>query len=131
MFPRNLPHLGPQDIEKGAGESPPGDSIERLLCALLGLVLNRKKDVEYVRHPSPDPVRRLRRRALSTATAIRYGELINYVAYTDGITILVPLKKRSRRMRRSGRRHGRARIPFTGVAALQPCPQNSAYVFVA
>ena len=50
-FPRGLPHFGPQDIERGAEESPPGEYIERLLCALLGLVLNRKKDVEYACHP--------------------------------------------------------------------------------
>jgi hypothetical protein len=35
----------------------PGEYIERLLCALLGLVLNRKKDVEYGRHPIPGPAR--------------------------------------------------------------------------
>lgn len=58
-FPRGVPHLGPQDIEKGVEESPPGEYIERLLCALLGLVLNRKKDVEYGRHPVPDPAQRL------------------------------------------------------------------------
>lgn len=52
-----MPHYGPQDIEKGIEESPPGEYIERLLCALLGLVLNRKKEVEYGRHPSPDTVR--------------------------------------------------------------------------
>ncbi|KAJ5906551.1 uncharacterized protein N7473_003467 [Penicillium subrubescens] len=45
-FPRSLPHFGPQDIEKGVEDSVPGEYIERLLCALLGLVLNRKKDVE-------------------------------------------------------------------------------------
>lgn len=54
VFPRGLPHYGPQDIENGVQESPPGEYIERLLCALLGLVLNRKKDVEYGRHPVPD-----------------------------------------------------------------------------
>ncbi|KAL4870502.1 hypothetical protein BDV12DRAFT_184342 [Aspergillus spectabilis] len=46
VFPRSTPHFGPQDIERGVAESPPGDHIERLLCAFLGLVLNRKKDVE-------------------------------------------------------------------------------------
>lgn len=57
MFPKGVPHYGPQDIEKGIEESPPGEYIERLLCALLGLVLNRKKEVEYGRHSSPDTVR--------------------------------------------------------------------------
>ncbi|KAL2013582.1 hypothetical protein VTN00DRAFT_1107 [Thermoascus crustaceus] len=46
VFPRSLPHLGPQDIERGVTDIVPGDHIERLLCALIGLVLNRKKDVE-------------------------------------------------------------------------------------
>ena len=53
VFPRSTPHYGPQDIERGAVEAPPGDNIERLLCALLGLALNRKKDVEYGCPPYP------------------------------------------------------------------------------
>lgn len=47
-FPKSLPHYGPQDIELGVTEALPGEQVERLLCALIGLVLNRKKDVEYV-----------------------------------------------------------------------------------
>ena len=47
-FPKTFPHYGPQDIESGVVDAIPGDQIERLLCALLGLVLNRKKDIEYV-----------------------------------------------------------------------------------
>ena len=50
VFPRSTPHFGPQDVERGVTEMPPGDQIERLLCAFLGLLLNRKKEVEYVRH---------------------------------------------------------------------------------
>ncbi|KAL1957687.1 hypothetical protein VTO42DRAFT_5664 [Malbranchea cinnamomea] len=45
-FPKSLPHFGPQEIERGVTDIVPGDHIERLLCALIGLVLNRKKDVE-------------------------------------------------------------------------------------
>lgn len=45
-FPKSLPHYGPQDIERGVAETLPGEHVERLLCALVGLVLNRKKDVE-------------------------------------------------------------------------------------
>lgn len=45
-FPKSLPHYGPQDIERGVAEEIPGENVERLLCALIGLVLNRKKDVE-------------------------------------------------------------------------------------
>lgn len=46
-FPKSLPHYGPQDIETGVQDTIPGEHVERLLCALIGLVLNRKKDVEY------------------------------------------------------------------------------------
>ncbi|RMZ86162.1 hypothetical protein DV737_g228, partial [Chaetothyriales sp. CBS 132003] len=45
-FPKSLPHYGPQDIERGVSGEVPDEQMERLLCALLGLVLNRKKDVE-------------------------------------------------------------------------------------
>ena len=45
-FQKSLPHYGPQDIERGVVGSLPDENVERLLCALLGLVLNRKKDVE-------------------------------------------------------------------------------------
>ena len=43
-----LPQYGPQDIERGVVDTLPGQQVEQLLCALLGLVLNRKKPVEYV-----------------------------------------------------------------------------------
>ncbi|KAI2487263.1 hypothetical protein Ptr902_01396 [Pyrenophora tritici-repentis] len=45
-FPRGSPHVGPQDIELGVAEDTPSADVEGLLCALLGLVLNRKKPVE-------------------------------------------------------------------------------------
>ncbi|KAF1957566.1 hypothetical protein CC80DRAFT_411196 [Byssothecium circinans] len=45
-FPAKCPHLGPQDIEQGVTQDIPSSQIESLLCALLGLVLNRKKPVE-------------------------------------------------------------------------------------
>lgn len=48
VFPKSLQHYGPQDIENGVAESLPSEPVERLLCAILGLVLNRKKDIEYV-----------------------------------------------------------------------------------
>lgn len=52
-FPRNAPHVGPQDIELGVAEGTPSQDVEGLLCALLGLVLNRKKPVELVSPPAP------------------------------------------------------------------------------
>lgn len=47
-MPPKLPNLGPQDIERGVTDQPPSPQVENLLCALLALVLNRKKPVEYV-----------------------------------------------------------------------------------
>lgn len=47
-FPGKTPHFGPQDIERGVVDSVPSPEVQNLLCALLALVLNRKKPVEYV-----------------------------------------------------------------------------------
>ncbi|KAI5254591.1 hypothetical protein E4T42_02330 [Aureobasidium subglaciale] len=49
-FPPKLPHFGPQDIESGVAESPPSSQVEELMCAMLALVLNRKKPVERGHH---------------------------------------------------------------------------------
>lgn len=46
-FSSKLAHFGPQDIERGVVDIAPTKEIENLLCALLALVLNRKKPVEY------------------------------------------------------------------------------------
>ncbi|KAF2736939.1 hypothetical protein EJ04DRAFT_510669 [Polyplosphaeria fusca] len=46
VFPPKTPNFGPQDIERGVADELPSSQIESLLCALLGLVLNRKKPVE-------------------------------------------------------------------------------------
>ncbi|PSN70899.1 hypothetical protein BS50DRAFT_584474 [Corynespora cassiicola Philippines] len=45
-FPPKCPHFGPQDLERGVSDPVPAPQVEGLLCALLGLVLNRKKPVE-------------------------------------------------------------------------------------
>ena len=47
-FPTKLAHIGPQDLERGVQADIPTKEVEGTLCALLGLVLNRKKPVEYV-----------------------------------------------------------------------------------
>ena len=49
MLPKSLPSFGPQDIERGVSSPVPGELVESFLCAILSLVLNRKKPVEYVR----------------------------------------------------------------------------------
>jgi hypothetical protein len=48
VFPTKLQNIGPQDIERGVVDPLPTPVVESLLCALLGLVLNRKKYVELV-----------------------------------------------------------------------------------
>jgi hypothetical protein len=50
-FPAKLINFGPQDIERGVVDIIPSPQVENLMCALLGLVLNRKKPVECV-YPS-------------------------------------------------------------------------------
>lgn len=46
-MPRSLPNFGPQEVERDVVEAIPGDRVEHFLCALLGLLLNRKQDVKY------------------------------------------------------------------------------------
>jgi hypothetical protein len=49
-FPKSLANFGPQELEQDITDSPPGDRVESFLCAILGLVLNRKQDVKYARN---------------------------------------------------------------------------------
>jgi len=50
-FPKSLANFGPQELERGVVDSLPGEHVEHLLCALLGLLLNRKQDVKYATFP--------------------------------------------------------------------------------
>lgn len=54
-FPKSLAHFGPQELERDIVEPVPGDRVEHFLCALLGLLLNRKQDVKCVGTPAPLP----------------------------------------------------------------------------
>lgn len=45
-FPKSLSHFGPQELERDIVDTVPGELSEHLLCALLGLLLNRKQDVK-------------------------------------------------------------------------------------
>lgn len=45
-FPKSVPPLGPQEIERDVLEETAGRRIEHFLCALLSLLLNRKQDVK-------------------------------------------------------------------------------------
>ncbi|EPQ64879.1 Bgt-4453 [Blumeria graminis f. sp. tritici] len=47
-FPKSLVNFGPQELEQDISSPVLGDSVESFLCALLGLLLNRKQDVKYV-----------------------------------------------------------------------------------
>ncbi|OQO04587.1 hypothetical protein B0A48_09509 [Cryoendolithus antarcticus] len=46
-FSTKLAHIGPQDLETGVAGEAPTREVESLLCAVLGLVMNRKKPVEH------------------------------------------------------------------------------------
>jgi hypothetical protein len=45
-FPKSLINFGPQELERDIVDTVPGEGVEHLLCALLGLLLNRKQDVK-------------------------------------------------------------------------------------
>ncbi|KHN95121.1 uncharacterized protein MAM_07006 [Metarhizium album ARSEF 1941] len=45
-FSKSLAHFGPQELERDVVEPIPGDRVEHFLCAILGLLLNRKQDVK-------------------------------------------------------------------------------------
>ena len=52
-LPKSLPNFGPQELERDIVDSVPGTRVEQFLCALLGLLLNRKQDVKYACNLSP------------------------------------------------------------------------------
>ncbi|KAI1751430.1 hypothetical protein F4782DRAFT_183461 [Xylaria castorea] len=45
-LPKSLANFGPQELERDVTESIPGERVEHFLCAVLGLLLNRKQDVK-------------------------------------------------------------------------------------
>ena len=51
-FPKSLANFGPQELERDVTDSVPGGRAEHFLCALLGLLLNRKQDVKYDAMPA-------------------------------------------------------------------------------
>jgi hypothetical protein len=53
-FPRSLANFGPQELERDVVDIVPGEHVEHFLCALLGLLLNRKQDIKYVACGRPD-----------------------------------------------------------------------------
>lgn len=45
-FTSRIPNFGPQELEREVMDTVPGERVELFLCALLGLLLNRKQDVK-------------------------------------------------------------------------------------
>ncbi|KAI0393650.1 hypothetical protein F5Y17DRAFT_458659 [Xylariaceae sp. FL0594] len=45
-MPKSLANFGPQELERDVTETTPGERVEHFLCAVLGLLLNRKQDVK-------------------------------------------------------------------------------------
>ncbi|KAH8600812.1 hypothetical protein B0O99DRAFT_502947 [Bisporella sp. PMI_857] len=45
-FAKSLPNFGPQELERGVVDTIPSEQVEQFLCAVLGLLLNRKQDVK-------------------------------------------------------------------------------------
>lgn len=55
-FPRSAPSFGPLELEYDITEPVPGSRAEGFLCAILGLLLNRKQDVKCATNPqTPTP----------------------------------------------------------------------------
>ncbi|ORY17670.1 hypothetical protein BCR34DRAFT_583523 [Clohesyomyces aquaticus] len=95
-FPPKCPHLGPQDIERGVADSLPSPHIESLLCALLGLVLNRKKPVEkgHYGRALEEAIQTQKHqwpRAWSGANPLSGGRSFNTMSPSERLTLLKSL----------------------------------------
>lgn len=101
---KGVPNLGCQDIERGIVDSTPSEQVEQLLCRLVGLVLNRKKPVEYVSPPQYQYFPMVTREFTERPLTCCWGA-------TDVAIITVHSKRPSTRIRRIGRDNGRAAIP--------------------
>lgn len=76
-FQKSLINFGPQELERDVVSSPPGEVAENFLCALLGLLLNRKQDVKYVAQEDflvPHP-------KIQVLTQVTFTELATTIAH--------------------------------------------------
>lgn len=96
-LPKSLANFGPQELERDVVETVPGERVEQFLCALLGLLLNRKQDVKY---------------ALHTRTRLTSNGNADVSEPTDPATIIARLKRLYRHIRLNGRRTGSTRTPL-------------------
>jgi hypothetical protein len=117
-FPKSLPNFGPQELERDVVDGVPGEGVEHLLCAILGLLLNRKQDVKYVPLHIPACAMRLCRIQLLT----RYWEI-------GPVITIAHWKRLYRHTSHNGRRIGRARIPFLEAKLLLRCLLRSESVY--
>jgi hypothetical protein len=108
-FPRGAPHLGPQDLELGAAEETPSADVEGLLCALLGLVLNRKKPVESVQPCHTPNICGLWSHRCSKAMG---NSWLTLLCSTEKVIMAALSKKVSKPKSRSGHEPGVAQIPL-------------------
>ena len=108
-FPKSLPNFGPQDIERGVVDTLPDESVEKLLCALIGLVLNRKKDVEFVPHAS----RALRERCDNTLQEVL--KMLMYLLLLDEDITSELWKRLFKHTTTNGPHPGTGRIFFTAA----------------
>ena len=112
-FPKSLPNFGPQELERDVVDTIPGEGVEHLLCALLGLVLNRKQDVKYVN--------------LQLLLKLRRSLHIQVLICVEiGLVIIIARWKRVyKHTSLNGRRIGKAKIPFLEAKPSPRClPQN-------
>lgn len=105
-FPPKSPHFGPQDLERGVAEVLPSPQVESLLCALLALLLNRKKPVESVH-----PISRWICLGCSHVCALRCwkrARLLTGIGAIGRDTMGVPSRRLYLHIGDSGREHGMA-----------------------
>ena len=103
-FSSKLAHLGPRDVERGVDDGPPSPQIESFLCAMLGLVNNRKKPVEYA----------------DTVAWMGLWEVKSLTLVADEDITGVHWKMPSRRRRTLGRAVGRERAHWPKARLLGP-----------
>lgn len=111
VFARSLPSFGPQELEYDLTETVPGSRAEAFLCAVLGLLLNRKQDVKYAARPNL---------VRSNSNAVLHYPILTNVLLLELDIITVLWRTRLACIRANGPVNGTARVPSRAAA---PLPQ--------
>lgn len=130
-FPPKLAQIGPQDLERGVQEGLPTKEVEGTLCTLLGLVLNRKKPVEYEYPSRLDSSQYETRPSCAHARAwCRSMTLSESPANnaTGKVTTVARSKKPSQATSRNGLSNGKARTRSTEGRTSITCRLKRGYV---